>query len=150
MKILLSACLAGVKCRYDGSSQGIDLRAKYPKVEFVLVCPEVIGGLSTPRNPCEILNGRIVNNKAEDVTDAFYKGAHSAREIALKNNCAAAILKAKSPSCGSDFIYDGSFTGTLIVGDGIFVTLLKECNITVFSESNLADFEDWLSNHDIK
>jgi len=144
MKVLMSACLAGVNCRYDDTSKDIDLRIKYPGTEFVLVCPEVLGGLSTPRASAEISNGKVINIEGVDVTSAFLEGADAGLKKALKNGCSVAILKARSPSCGNGSTYDGSFSGTLIAGDGIFATALKENNIKVFSEENLNEFEKWL------
>ena len=144
MNILVSACLLGVCCRYDGTGKDIGLKDKYPNVTFVQVCPEVLGGLSIPRSSAEISQGRVVNIDGCDVTKEFAEGAQKALEIAFKNNCAAALLKARSPSCGSSVAYDGSFKGKLVRGDGVLAALLKENGIKVFSEENLGDFDEYL------
>ncbi|MBU5450356.1 DUF523 domain-containing protein [Acetivibrio sp. MSJd-27] len=133
--IILSKCLAGCKCRYDGNDNKVDwciaLKEKY---EILEVCPEVLGGLPIPRIPSERLGDRVINRKGEDVTAAFCRGAKKALKAIESRKEIIAVLKSKSPSCGSGEIYDGSFTGTLKEGDGIFAELLKEKEIPVFSE----------------
>ena len=141
MNVLISACLLGVPCRYDGKSKDAGLQEKYPQLTLVKICPEVMGGLSTPRRPAEISSGRVVTIDGDDVTREFASGAQKALEVARANDCAVAILKARSPSCGSGLAYDGTFSGKLIAGDGILVALLKENGIAVFSEENLNEFE---------
>jgi uncharacterized protein YbbK (DUF523 family) len=129
MKIV-SACLAGIKCRYDGTAKPnkkvIDL---IKKGKAIPICPEQLGGLSTPRIPAETKNGRIVRKDGKDITAYFIKGAKEALKIAKMAGCKEAILKSKSPSCGVDYIYDGSFSGKLKKGDGIFTKLLKRNKI---------------------
>jgi len=144
VKILVSACLMGESCRYDGKSNCIGLQDKYPHLTFVKVCPEVMGGLPVPRSGAEISKNQVITLGGDDVTKEFAKGAQKALEVALKNKCTVAILKAKSPSCGSGQIYDGTFTGTLIAGDGVSATLLKANGIKIFSEKNLEEFEGHL------
>ena len=144
MKVLVSACLNGVCCRYDGSSADINLGDKYPQIEFVPVCPEVMAGLTIPRNSVEITNGRIVDNTGTDLTKAFTEGANKALAVALKHQCHVALLKSKSPSCGQGLRYDGTFSGNLVARDGIFAALLKEHNIKVFTENELAEFEAYV------
>lgn len=136
--ILVSACLAGEACRYDGSA------AAHPAVlELVRqgralpVCPEVLAGLPTPRPPMEIRAGRVVTRSGADVSEAFQAGARRALEMALAAGCREAILKARSPSCGCGQVYDGSFTGFLIPGDGVFAALLKTQGIAVRTEADL-------------
>ena len=135
--ILVSACLLGEKCRYDGKTKIngsiLKLREKYNLIAF---CPECAGGLLVPRLPSEICGEKVVNEKGDDVTRNFVLGAEKALELALKHNCRIAVLKERSPSCGSGEIYDGSFSKTLKKGDGITSGLLKKHGIEVFGESD--------------
>lgn len=135
---LVSACLANVPCRFDGKAkpnqQIIDWVAQG---KAIAVCPEELGGLSTPRVPAEKQGDKIISKEGTDLTDAFYKGAQKALQTALENNCTEAILKSKSPSCGCGKIYDGSFNGTLINGDGVFCTMLKKHQVKIYTEDNL-------------
>lgn len=137
MKVV-SACLAGIKCNYKGEAkpcqQVIDLVARG---EAIAVCPEQLGGLPTPRTPSEIIGDKVINQKGQDVTDNFISGAKEALKVALDNDCNEAILKSKSPSCGSGKIYDGTFTDTLIDGDGVFTKMLKERGFKVITEKEL-------------
>ncbi len=137
MKIV-SACLAGMKCRYDGkanySQQVIEL---IMKGEAIPVCPEQLGGLTTPRPPVEQRDGRCYTDAGKDVTDAFERGAEEAVHIAKLANCTEAILKANSPSCGCGKIYDGTFSKTLVQGDGVFAALLKREGIIVKTEKDV-------------
>ena len=144
MKVLISACLLGVRCRYDGGDSRNEAAIKQQKkYEFVPVCPEESGGLPTPRPPAEIIGGdgdAVLNGKAKvmtvdgtDVTDAYLKGARHALEVALSNGATHVILKARSPSCGCGDIYDGTFSGNLTSGDGVTTALLKRHGITVTS-----------------
>ena len=137
MKLLVSACLLGEPCRYDGKSKPCEavlrLRGKY---ELIPVCPEVLGGLPTPRVPAERQrDGRVKRADGADVSEEYAKGAAEALQIARENHCVVAILKEKSPSCGSGRIYDGSFTRTLTDGDGVCAELLKANGIYVLGES---------------
>lgn len=135
MKLLISACLLGVCCRYD-QSQAVDdivcLLAK--KHELVPVCPEQLGGLATPREPAEILNNRVITKSKTDVTAQFERGAAETLKIAKALGCTAAVLKQRSPSCGCGEIYDGSFSGSKIVGNGITARLLIQNGVCVVSE----------------
>lgn len=134
MKIV-SACLAGIKCRYDEKSYPNEKVIELVKQgKAIPVCPEQLSDLPTPREPCEIKNNKVITKNREDMTEKFLKGAKEALKIALLVNCKEAILKARSPSCGCGKIYDGSFTGKLIAGDSIFTKLLKQNNIKVISE----------------
>ncbi len=135
-KLIISACLLGEPCRYDGKSKPLDavalLRQTY---ELLPVCPECMGGLSTPRPPAEIQNdGRVVNREGRDVTENYRRGAEIALEIAQREGCTLALLKEKSPSCGCGRVYDGSFEGILRNGDGICAALLKQNGIRVLGE----------------
>lgn len=144
---LISACLLGENCKYSGGNNLTDWVAAFAKEHSCMpVCPEVAGGLSVPRHPCEIRedaaggNTAVVNDIGEDVTAAFESGAEETLRAAQKEARArgekieGAILKKNSPSCGSGSIYDGTFSHTLICGDGIFVRRLREIGIPVWNE----------------
>lgn len=103
------------------------------------VCPEVLGGLPTPRVPSEIRGGRVVAKDGTDVTGAFTCGAEEALRLALENGCTAAILKARSPSCGSGEIYDGSFTGTRVPGEGVFARMARKAGLEIWSEETFTE-----------
>ena len=136
--ILVSACLLGVCCRYDGDSKPdqrvINLREKYL---LVPICPEVDGGLPTPRTPSERVGDKVLMRDGTDVTHNYNAGAEAALCKAQTFGCKIAILKARSPSCGSGRIYDGSFTGTLIDGDGVCAQLLKKNGISIYTEDEI-------------
>ena len=136
-KLLVSACLLGKPCRYDGRSKP-DARvlALAERYELIPVCPETAGGLPTPRDPSERLGDKVVSNQGRDVTAQYQKGAETALWLARRYGCKAALLKEKSPSCGSGMIYDGSFTGKLIPGDGVAAEMLKKEGLIVFGESD--------------
>lgn len=146
--ILVSACLLGINCKYSGdNNKNIKVIEYLKDREFTLICPEQLGGLSTPRHPAEInsLDGyavlkggsSVVNNEKENVTDCFLKGASESLKIAQIYNCKEAILKEGSPSCGANFIYDGTFSGTKKRGAGVTVALLRNNGIKVISEKEL-------------
>lgn len=136
--LLISGCLLGNNTKYNGKNnyiEGIDkLKDKY---NLIVICPEVMGGLSIPRDPSEIKGGNVYSNKGLDVTNEFNKGALLAYELAVKHNCKAALLKDGSPSCGSKKIYDGSFNGNKIDGDGITVRMLRKLDIKIYTESEI-------------
>ena len=137
-KILISACLLGERCRYDGKSKPMekDLIDKL-KREYMLfpVCPEVMGGLSTPRKPCEICGECAVTADGTDCTSEYRKGAETVLKIALENTVDFCILKSKSPSCGNEYVYDGSFSGTLVKGVGITADLLEKSGFVIYNET---------------
>lgn len=139
--ILVSACLLGEPCRYDGKSMPCaSVIALGRSHELVPVCPEQLGGLPTPRTPSEIQpDGRVVDRAGIDRTAAFRSGAEAALSIARTHGCTQAILKANSPSCGVHRVYDGSFTSTLTDGQGIAAALLCEAGIGVFDEFDQLD-----------
>ena len=140
--ILVSACLLGTPCRYDGASKPVEaVRALQEKYTLIPICPEVLGGLPTPRTPSEIVGTRVMMRNGRDVTEHYRRGAEEALRIARKNGCTLAILKEKSPSCGNGAVYDGSFTGTLTDGDGITAALLKAHGIRVIGESAVNDIK---------
>lgn len=134
--LLISACLAGIPCRYDGGANTVPALAELAaRGEAVPVCPEVLGGLPTPRTPSELLpDGRVVNAAGEDVTEAFRRGAEKALKICRAQDCSRAVLKARSPSCGRGTVYDGTFTHTRVPGSGVFATLLEAEGIQVLTE----------------
>lgn len=138
--IIVSACLAGIFCRYNGETNG-DPRVEemVRQGQAVPFCPEAMGGMPTPRNPCEIRDNRVFDNKGIDRTTEFERGAAEGLRLARMYGCTTAILKARSPSCGSGTIYDGTFTSTRIPGDGLFARLLKENGFTVLSEEDLPE-----------
>lgn len=132
---IVSACLAGCATRYDGKDNACDAVVELVRQgRAIPVCPEQLGGLPTPRPCSERREGRVVTDGGEDVTDAFTRGAHEALRLARLAGCRTAVLKMRSPSCGAGRIYDGTFSGTLIPGDGVFAALCKAEGITVLSE----------------
>ena len=142
MNILVSRCLLGEPCRYDGQSKPVEelLYLVAQGNVLVPVCPEEDGGLPTPRPPAEIQpDGRVVNRQGVDVTAEYRKGAQRALETAREHGCAVAVLKEKSPSCGHCRVYDGSFTGTLKDGQGVTAELLTRNGIRVLGESQLRE-----------
>ena len=139
MNILVSACLMGKPCRYDGKSKPCDEVIKLSENHTLIeVCPEVLGGLPTPRIPCEIVGDRVVSKNGEDRTDEYCKGANLALDIAKENRCSVAVLKLKSPACGCREIYDGSFSKTLVKGMGITAKKLSENGIKVVGEDEIS------------
>ena len=139
-KILVSSCLLGISCRYDGRGNANNRVLELLQREdicLIPVCPEQLGGLPTPRIPSECDGDRVVNRAGEDVTSQFFRGAAEALRIAKLYGCETAILKERSPSCGCGKIYDGTFSGTLIDGDGVTASLLRQNGIIVTGESQL-------------
>lgn len=138
MRILISACLLGTCCRYDGGGNRQEWVAELgQRHELVPVCPEQLGGLSTPRPPAERQGDRVVTSTGGDVTAAYEKGAAETLALAKLLNCQAAILKERSPSCGRDTIYDGTFSHTQVPGDGVTARRLLEAGIPVYGESQV-------------
>lgn len=136
--IVVSACLAGVACRYDGTAFFCPtLAAMVEAGQAIAVCPEVLGGLPIPRPAAERQrDGRIVTATGQDVTEAYRSGGLKALDIALQNHCELAILKSRSPSCGVGRIYDGSFSGRIVAGDGIFADYLRQAGIPAYTEKD--------------
>lgn len=133
-KKIVSACLAGLNCRYDGDNKKRDeIVEMIKRGEAIPVCPEQLGGLSTPRDPAEEIDSKVFTINGKDVTFEYQKGAEEALLIAQMSGASEALLKSKSPMCGLDTIYDGSFKGTMKDGDGVFTRLLKEAGIKVSS-----------------
>ena len=138
MKLLVSACLLGCCCRYDGASKLHPLAEELLRChEVVPICPEQLGGLQTPRPPSERQGTRVAAKTGDDVTEQYRRGAEEALRLCRLLDCEAAVLKERSPSCGSGEIYDGTFSGTLIPGDGMTAERLKAEGIPVYGESDL-------------
>lgn len=138
MKLLISACLLGVCCRYDGASKPIPgIESLAEKYDLVPICPEQLGGLATPRNPAECCGEHVLTRNGQDVTAQYQRGAREALRIAQLTGCTCALLKAKSPSCGKGVIYDGTHTGTLTAGNGVTASLLLQNGIKVHTENEL-------------
>jgi uncharacterized protein YbbK (DUF523 family) len=146
--ILVSACLVGVDCKYNGGNNNNDNVLEYIKDKsYIIVCPEQLGGLPTPRIPSEIVNGegidvinekaRVMNKEGKDVSSNFIKGAYETLKIAKLYNCKKAILKSKSPSCGNKHIYDGSFEGNIKNGMGVTASILTKEGIKVVNENEI-------------
>lgn len=136
--ILVSACLLGIGCRYDGKHKACEevlrLREKY---NLIPVCPEIFGGLPTPRTPSERVGERVMMKDGKDVTENYERGAREAYELCKIYGIKTALLKAKSPSCGKGEIYDGSFTGTLTKRDGVCAEYLMKMGIRVLTENEI-------------
>lgn len=127
MRILVSACLLGQKCKYNGGDNYSEAVAAFIQGHEVFpVCPELAGGLSVPRSPCEIVNGVVMNKDGENVDCAFRTGAAVCVEFAKEKQIDLAVLQSRSPSCGVNQIYDGTFSGKKIKGSGVFAALLRE------------------------
>lgn len=138
MNILVSACLLGLDCKYSGgnnlSPKVIKLMEKY---NLIPVCPEQLGGLTTPRVPAEKFGEFVIDKNGKDITPYFYKGAEETLKISKLYHCSLAILKSKSPSCGFGQIYDGHFNNTLIKGNGITAEILQKSGITVICDEDI-------------
>ena len=142
--LLISACLLGYCCRYDGSNNGpipelIPLKRRY---HLIPICPEQLGGLKTPRLSAERLGDRVVNCEGEDITAEYERGAREALRMARLFDCTTAILKSRSPSCGPTEVYDGTFTHTVVQRPGTTAELLIKNGLTVLDESQVAQLLD--------
>ena len=139
MKIMVSACLLGINCKYNGGNNRNEaLLRRLDGHEVIPVCPEEAGGLPTPRTPAEIVNGTVINREGQNVDAAFRAGADAVLEIAKQERPELLILQSRSPSCGVREIYDGSFSGKLIPGQGVFAGLACKAGFAV------KDAEDFL------
>lgn len=140
MKILISKCLLGYNCKYNGGNNYNEKVIEISKNnECLLICPEELGGLQTPRFPSEIKGDKVISKTGVDVTDNFICGAKIALKMAKDNNVKIAILKESSPSCGVSSIYDGSFSNCKIKGMGITARMLKNEGIKLYSEKDDLD-----------
>ena len=148
IKILVSRCLyGGIPVRYDGrdKAETDPLFLKWKDEERLIpFCPETAGGLGVPRPPAQIKDGRVVTERGKDVTENYEKGAREALEKAIEYDVAFAVMKQKSPSCGSRYIYDGTFTGKLKEGKGITAEFLTKAGIKVFGEDELKEAAEYL------
>ena len=138
--LLISACLLGVQCRYDGGSKPVmPTVALMEQYHLIPICPEQLGGLPTPRSPSERQGDRVVSRQGRDVTAEYRRGAEEALRLLDFFHAEGAVLKERSPSCGKGVIYDGSFSGALTEGDGVFAQLLRERGVPVYGESDIPD-----------
>jgi purine nucleoside phosphorylase len=138
MKIGVSACLLGENCKYNGGNNYNKKLVDFVKDhEVIPICPEVFGGLPTPRKPAEIVDGIVKLESGLSVDKEFKKGAQKALGIILKNQVDLVILQSRSPSCGVNKVYDGTFTGKIIDGQGIFTKILKENEVPVIDVEDL-------------
>lgn len=138
--LLVSSCLLGNNVKYNGKNNyTADIEKIKNKYNIIVVCPEVMGGLPIPRIPSEILNDRVVNKEGIDVTKNFYAGANIALELVKKYNIKKALLKEGSPSCGSNYIYDGTFSGTKVEGQGITAKELSKLGVKIYNEKQIED-----------
>lgn len=138
--ILVSKCLIGENCKYNGGNNYHEQLVEFLKdKEYIAVCPEVLGGLQTPRTCCEIVDGKVIDQNGEDKTQEYTTGAHLTLQLALENKCELAILQVRSPSCGKGQIYDGTFSRRLINGNGISADLLMKHGINVLSSDEFSE-----------
>lgn len=139
-KILVSACLCGDPCRYDGKAVPCDDPTFLKWMEegrFVQVCPEVMAGLGVPRSESQRRGDKVVTIDGRDVTEAFHRGAQLTLDLANSENVAFCILKQRSPSCGSVTIHDGTFSGIKIPGQGVTAEVLRNAGYEVFGEDQM-------------
>ena len=140
---ICSACLLGIPCRYDGKACPVSFPEELLKnVRLIPVCPEMLGGLPSPRTPSEIKDGRVFYKTGEDVTEHFRKGAEETLRIAKEHRAACAVLKSKSPSCGYGLVYDGTFRGVTVPGKGITAELLEKNGIRILTEDQACSFPE--------
>ena len=140
MKIAVSACLLGENCKYNGGNNFSEKVAKYVEGhEVIPVCPEVLGGLPTPRTPAEIVDGIVTRKDGVSVDSEFRTGAQKALDIVIENQVELVILQSRSPSCGVNAIYDGTFSGKTIPGHGVFASLLEKNGIRVLDVADILD-----------
>lgn len=150
--IVVSACLLGENVTYRGdSNKNEELIQLLKHYDIIKVCPEVMGGLSIPRNPSEIKSFNplmVVSHQSVDVTEQFLKGSIQALEKIKNHNVKIAILKANSPSCGNEYVYDGTFSSSLVEGSGVFASMLKEMGMKVFNEKQIEEIKEYLREED--
>ena len=140
MRILVSACLLGENCKYSGGNNYNQAVVDFVRGHKVIpVCPEVLGGLPIPRSPAELVDGVVINKAGISVDEQFRAGAEKALAIAKQNGAELAILQSRSPSCGVKEIYDGSFTGRKIPGQGVFAEMLKQAGIPALDAGELPE-----------
>ena len=138
MKIMVSACLLGENCKYSGGNNRNDRLLDFLQEHDVIpVCPEVLGGLPVPRTPAEIVDGTVMNRDGISVDEEFRLGAKKALAIAVREQPELIILQSRSPSCGVREIYDGTFTGSLIPGEGVFASMARKAGFTVLDTEEI-------------
>ena len=163
MKILVSSCLLGEDTRYDGANSSVAMNPKFKfsqkelfmdimcENEIFSVCPEVAGGLGIPRSKAELVSQnkpfKVLDFEQNDVTINFLLGAKKALDICLENNIKVALFKSKSPSCGNNTIYDGTFSENLVEGKGLSARLLEENGIKVFNEYELEELKKFIKKN---
>ncbi len=136
--LLISACLLGISCRYDGKSKPHpDVLLLKEKYNLIPICPEIFGGLETPRIPSEQIGEKVVMESGRDVTENYIRGRDESYKLAELFGAKKALLKERSPSCGKGKIYDGTFTGTLVDGNGVTADFFMKKGIEVFGESEI-------------
>ena len=141
-KIIVSGCLLGCDCRYKGDNcKCEELLALAENHTLIPVCPEQLGGLSTPRDPAEIVGDKVISNHGKDVTYEYTKGAEMALYIAKTNNANAVVFKANSPSCGKGIIYDGTFSGNKKSGNGVAAEMFLNAGFAVFTEDEIDELK---------
>ncbi|QNK41728.1 DUF523 domain-containing protein [Caproicibacter fermentans] len=149
MNLLVSACLLGVRCRYSGTgcpnNNVIKLAEKH---HLIPICPEQLGGLSTPRDPVELVSGRAATRDGSDRTEQFLRGAEEALRLARLYRCGGAVLKSRSPSCGFGKIYDGTFSGTLTEGNGVAAKRLAKAGLFLWNEENCGAISESAENNE--
>ena len=139
-KVLISACLLGRNCKYNGGNNDTPLVEELKeRFDLVPVCPECLGGLPIPRAPSERVGEKVLSKTGADVTAAFQRGAEKTLEIARREGVRRAVLKERSPSCGCGSIYDGTFTGAVVPGNGVAAELLLQHGVTIYGESRLEE-----------
>lgn len=140
IRVLVSQCLLGIDCRYDGGNNFCENIVRLADLcEVIPVCPEMLGGMTTPRRPSERIDGRVVDSAGEDVTACFERGAQQALRLAEFYGAEYAVLKQSSPSCGSVTVYDGTFSGRKIPGKGVTAELFEGIGMRIFDEKHIND-----------
>ena len=147
-RILVSACLLVVYCRYNGERKQMDgIERLMERAELIPVCPEILGGLPTPRPPAERVGDRVMNREGADVTEAYQRGAEETLRLAELFGAQLALLKERSPSCGMGKIHDGSFQGRIVDGSGVTAELLAAHGVSVYGESRIDELLNVLENN---
>ena len=139
-KLLISACLLGRNCKYNGGNNYTPLvEALKARYDLVPVCPECFGGLPIPHEPSERVGDKVLSKSGEDVTEPFRRGAEKTLAAAIQQGVTRAVLKERSPSCGCGSIYDGTFTGTRVPGEGVFARMAREAGLEIWNEETFTE-----------
>ena len=139
-KLLISACLLGRNCKYNGGNNYVPLTEELKeRYDLVPVCPECFGGLPIPHEPSERVGDKVLSKSGEDVTEPFRRGAEKTLAAAIQQGVTRAVLKERSPSCGCGSIYDGTFTGTVVPGNGVAAELLLSRGVVIYGESRIGE-----------